>query len=235
MNPIQNLKMQLLDKYGDASDKKSIDFCREAYKFLTEEGKANAKDDKPESSEAVAVDLGLPSGTLWADRNVGADSPSDFGLYYSWGNLIGSIIGSECDFYSDEYDKTPGKELDGDIDLDHDVARFSMGEPWQMPTKDQFIELVDNCTTEWCHENGHVGMRFTSKINGNSVFFPAAGRGNGTSLYNVGSLGLYWSSAWYSADYAYIMLFDSSTVYPQYVSNRCYGFSVRAVQNSPTK
>ena len=233
MNTIQDLKMTLLDKFGIVDDTKSVDFCREAYKFITE---GDAPATTPETlvpSETTAVDLGLPSGTLWADRNIGAKSPEDFGLYFSWGNIEGHAMGSGYDF--DDYNETKGHELDGDIDIEHDAARFNMGEPWQMPTKEQFQELVDNCTREWCCENGHMGSRFTSKINGKSVFFPAAGLGNGTSVNLVGSYGYYWSSSWSSADYAYRMYFDSSSVTPQNSYYRYSGFSVRAVQISPTK
>ena len=225
--------MTLLDKFGIVDEPKTIDFCREAYKFITE---GDAPATTPETlvpSETTAVDLGLPSGTLWADRNIGAKSPEDFGLYFSWGNIEGHAMGSGYDF--DDYNETKGHELDSNIDIEHDAARFNMGEPWKMPTKEQFQELVDNCTREWCCENGHMGSRFTSKINGKSVFFPAAGYGYGTSITDVGSLGYYWSSSWYSADYAYRMNFSSSSVYPQNYYNRYYGFSVRAVQISPTK
>ncbi len=233
MNKIQDLKMTLLDKFGIVDEIKSVDFCREAYKFITE---GDAPATTPETlvpSETIAVELGLPSGTLWADRNIGAKTPEDFGLYFSWGNIEGHAMGSGYDF--DDYNETKGHELDGDIDIEHDAARFNMGEPWQMPTKEQFQELVDNCTREWCCENGHMGSRFTSKINGKSVFFPAAGYGRGTSVNSVGSLGYYWSSSWNSADYAYYVSFDSSSVSPQNSNNRYGGFSVRAVQISPTK
>ena len=235
MDKAQELKMQLLKEFGIIDEKKSVDFCREAYKFLTEGEQNDTPSAAPavSSEEAIAVDMGLPSGTLWADRNIGAKSPEDFGLYFSWGNIEGHVMGSGYDF--DDYNETKGHELDGDIDIEHDAARFNMGEPWQMPTKEQFQELVDNCTREWCCENGHMGSRFTSKINGKSVFFPAAGYGYGTSVNSVGSRGCYWSSSWYSADSAYDVYFYSSSVYPQDSSDRYSGFSVRAVQNCHQK
>ena len=249
MNQNQDLKMQLLKEFGISDEPKTIDFCREAYKFLIEGDtmklvgydengapiieKTSFSPYNTTPKEITAVDLGLPSGTLWADRNIGAKSPEDFGLYFSWGNVEGHAIGSGCDF--DEYNDTQGHDVGGELDTEHDAARFNLGEPWMMPTKEQFQELVDNCTSEWCCENGYVGRRFTSKINGNSVFFPAAGLGNGTSVNNVGSNGYYWSSSWDSADGAYNMNFDSSSVYPQNDNYRYLGFSVRAVQISPTK
>lgn len=235
MDKAQELKMQLLKEFGIIDEKKSVDFCREAYKFLTEGEQNDTPSAAPavSSEEAIAVDMGLPSGTLWADRNIGAKSPEDFGLYFSWGNIEGHVMGSGYDF--DDYNETKGHELDGDIDIEHDAARFNMGEPWQMPTKEQFQELVDNCTREWCCENGHMGSRFTSKINGKSVFFPAAGYGYGTSVGNVGSRGYYWSSSWSSANRAYNMYFISSSVFPQVSNSRYSGFSVRAVQNCHQK
>jgi len=106
MNEQQDLKMHLLEKYGDVKDKQSIDFCREAYKFLvegdivkfecTKEGTVTIERTTPvnskSSSAPIAVDLGLPSGRLWADRNIGASSPEDVGLYFSWGNTDGHVL-----------------------------------------------------------------------------------------------------------------------------------------------
>lgn len=244
MNQNQELKMRLLKEFGISDDKKTVDFCREAYKFITEE---NAPKDKSKSddvvveTEPIAVDLGLPSGTLWCDRNVGAKSPSDCGAFFSWGNTephypkLNMDWGDDDEAFDflfnwDNYKKSEGYKLEGNIDLAHDAARVNMGEPWQMPTSDQFKELYDNCTWERKTVNGINGYLVTSKINGNSVFFPAAGYGYGTSLLNRGSYGLYWSSSWYSSDVAYRMDFNSSSVNPQYDSSRCYGFSVRAVQ-----
>lgn len=233
MNQNQDFKMQLLKQFGIYDQPKTIDFCREAYKFIMESDAPATAPETLVSSETIVVDLGLPSGTLWADRNIGAKSPEDFGLYFSWGNIEGHAMGSGYDF--DDYNETKGHELDGDIDIEHDAARSNMGEPWQMPTKEQFQELVDNCTREWCCENGHMGSRFTSKINGKSVFFPAAGYGHATSIDNVGSYGLYWSRSLHSSDYGYSLYFNSSSVYPQHNNYRYYGFSVRAVQNCQQK
>jgi hypothetical protein len=256
----KNLKMQLLDKYGDASDKKSIDFCREAYKFLVEgdaikltginaitgEVFAERVPITPDSSEPVAVDLGLPSGTLWCDRNVGAKSPSDYGAFFSWGNTEPHFPKSNMDwgdddesfdyrFNSDNYEKSEGYKLEGDIDLAHDAARINMGEPWQMPTSEQFQELYDNCTWERKIVEGVNGYLVTSKINRNSIFFACSGLGAGTSWSNRGSLGYYWSSSFFSARDAYDLVFYSGGVNPQYSDLRYVGFAVRPVQNIVSK
>ena len=234
MDKNQEMKMRLLKEFGISDDKKTIDFCREAYRFMMEPDvqvshapvSFNLHDD-----EVEAVDLGLPSGTLWADRNVGARSPEDVGLYFSWGNTYGHVFGTDYDFDEEEYEGTPGAKLEGDIDLEHDAARANMGEPWQMPTSEQFKELDDNCTHEFCSLNGYRGMRFTSKINGNSIFFACSGVGNGTTWGNRGSGGYYWSASFYSARYAYSLYFYSGGVDPQDCNYRYNGFAVRAVQN----
>jgi len=105
-----------------------------------------------------------------------------------------------------------------------------LGDGWHVPTRHDFQELCDNCTIEWVNENGVRGRRFTSKVNGNSIFFPAAGFYFGTSLSDRGSNGFYWSSSRYSDSYAYNLYFVSGGVNPQYGSSRYCGFSVRAVQ-----
>ena len=88
MDKAQELKMHLVKEFGSIDEKKSVDFCREAYKFLTEGEQNDTPSAAPavSSEEAIAVDMGLPSGTLWCDRNVGAKSPEDYGAFFSWGN-----------------------------------------------------------------------------------------------------------------------------------------------------
>ena len=194
------LKMRILEKFGIMSEPKSIEFCKEAYKFVY--GDTAGEESADIHADPVAVDLGLPSGTKWADRNIGALKPEDTGLYFSWGNTVGHEAGKDYDF-EDDYDNTPGAELKNDIDLEHDAARIHLGEPWKMPTKEQSKELVDNCESEVTTLNGYLGRRFTSKINGNSIFMPFAGYIDGTSLCNRGSYGRYWSSSLYSQAYGF--------------------------------
>lgn len=100
-----------------------------------------------------------------------------------------------------------------------------------MPTADEFQELIDNCTSVWTTLNGVNGRLFTSKVNGNTLFFPAAGNYNGRSLNRRGSGGNYWTSTYDSAMNALSLNFNNSSADPQYSGNRRYGFSVRAVQD----
>ena len=178
------------------------------------------------------VDLALPSGLLWCEHNVGASTPYEHGLYFSWGNVEGHAEGSGYDFSDAVYAETAGAALTGNIPTNntYDMARHNMGAPCRLPTDGEFQELNSNCDSEWTDEDGVAGRRFTSRINGNSIFFPASGDYNGTSLNNRGSNGYYWSSSYYSATSAYDLYFNSSNVNPAYNSGRRYGLSARAVQ-----
>ena len=177
------------------------------------------------------VDMGLPSGVKWADRNVGAISPEEPGLFFSWGNVEGLVIGKACDFSKGAYEETEGAKLEGNLDAAHDAATVNLGAPWRMPTEEEFRELCDNCDWEWTTENGYYGVRFTSRINGESIFFSSSGHGFGSSWNNRGTGGYYWSSSFDSSRYARSLSFSSGGVNPQLNNFRCSGFAVRAVQN----
>ena len=178
------------------------------------------------------VDLALPSGLLWCEHNIGATTPYEHGLYFSWGNVTGHAEGSGYDFSDAVYAETAGAALTGNIPTNntYDMARHNMGSPCRLPTVGEFQELNSNCTSEWTDEDGVAGRRFTSNINGNSIFFPASGYYNGTTLSDRGSVGYYWSSSYISETDAYSMYFSSGGVYPADDHYRRYGFSVRAVQ-----
>lgn len=186
------------------------------------------------------VDLGLPSGTLWATRNLGAETPEDYGYYFSWGNVIGrkpSGTTFDYNFGTDNngnYASTPGAALTGDIptNMDYDAVQRYMGGSCKIPTTTQFAELFNSSytTNEWTTKNGANGRLVTSKINGNSIFFPAAGLGDGTTLYYAGLYGNYWSRSLYSSALGYRLDFSSSVVNPQNSFGRLNGFPVRAVQ-----
>ena len=181
------------------------------------------------------VDLALPSGVLWCEHNVGAATPYEDGLYFSWGNVIGHTGDDGYDFGTSNdgpYASTPGAELTGNIPVNntYDAARHNMGAPCRLPTVGEFQELNSNCTSEWTDEDGVAGRRFTSNINGNSIFFPASGLRDGAGLVNRGSDGYYWSASLYSSANGYDLHFYSGGVNPAGSDYRFYGFSVRAVQ-----
>ena len=181
------------------------------------------------------VDLALPSGLLWCEHNVGAATPYEDGLYFSWGNVTGHTGDDGYDFGTSNdgpYASTPGAALEGNIPSNntYDAARHNMGAPCRMPTVGEFQELNSNCDSEWTDEDGVAGRRFTSRINGNSIFVPASGFRDGTGLNYHGSDGLYWSSSLGSSAYGYNLRFSSGGVLPANSNGRFNGFSVRAVQ-----
>ena len=181
------------------------------------------------------VDLALPSGLLWCEHNVGASTPYEDGLYFSWGNVTGHTGDDGYDFGTSNdgpYASTPGAALTGNIPTNgtYDAARHNMGAPCRLPTVGEFQELNSNCTSEWTDEDGVAGRRFTSNINGNSIFFPASGYRRGTGLNDRGSSGNYWSASLDSQTNGYGLNFNASGVIPAGSLNRFYGFSVRAVQ-----
>lgn len=229
---MQDMK-DMLDIYERFEEKKSaqgaIDFVRRNIDAVREpeEFDMTKKDDYM----PVAVDLGLPSGVKWADRNVGAKSPEEPGLFFSWGNVEGVEIGKACDFSEEAYAETEGAKLKGNLDAAHDAATVNLGAPWRMPTDEEFQELYDNCDLEWTKENGYYGVRFTSKINGNSIFLHSSGDGAGSSWYTRGAYGYYWSRSFRSARYARLLYFFSGGVYPQSTNGRYGGFAVRPVQS----
>lgn len=177
------------------------------------------------------VDLGLPSGLLWGTKNIGATSPTGYGWYFSWGNLDGHPEGSGYNFSQDVYDATEAASISKDLEISQDAVRAVKGGTWRMPTQYDFAELFNSAytTSEWTTVNGVNGRKVTSKINGKTLFFPAAGRYDGTSLDSRGSYGFYWSSSWISASNARLLYFHSSGVYPQNSFYRRFGFSLRGV------
>ena len=181
------------------------------------------------------VDLALPSGLLWCEHNVGAATPYEDGLYFSWGNVEGHTGTDGYDFGTSNdgpYASTPGAALEGNIPSNntYDAARHNMGAPCRLPTVGEFQELNAQCDSEWTDEDGVAGRRFTSRINGNSIFFPASGNRYGTVLYGHGSGGNYWSSSLSSSAGGYGLSFNSGGVHPAGGNDRFNGFSVRAVQ-----
>ena len=178
------------------------------------------------------VDLGLPSGLKWATCNIGSTSPEQAGLYFAWGETVGytteQVKKGERVFDRISY-KASG--ISTDLTLEQDAAHIHMGEGWRMPTYDECKELIDNCDAVWTDDyNGTAvaGKVFTSKVNGNSVFFPAAGRCGNSSVDEVGSSGYYWSATWYSSRNARELYFNSGSQHT-YGYSGYYGYSVRGV------
>ena len=179
-----------------------------------------------------AVDLGLPSGTKWANMNVGATAPEEYGGYYAWGETEEKDWYDETTYayYKDDNYIYIGDDIAG---TEYDVAHVKWGGDWVMPTKDQVRELVDNTTSEWTQVNGVNGRKFTSKATGNSnsIFVPNSGHRWGGNLIYAGRYGYCWSSAldpWFPSD-ACALYIDSGPLAVWYDYGRYYGQNVRPV------
>ena len=222
-NP-DNFKKKLIFVFGDSENYIVVN----GEKFLPQPSPYNGHE---------YVDLGLPSGLKWATCNVGASNPQDYGLYFAWGETTGytgeQVTSGVRAFSQDVYNSGPAASISTDLTLEQDAAHVNLGGNWRMPTKAEYQELLDNCNVVWTGDyngTGVVGRIFTSKVNGNSVFFPAAGYCSSSSMNGIGSdgLGVYWSASWSSSSHAWELDFnyDSQNLYG---SGRYYGYSVRGV------
>lgn len=185
----------------------------------------------PDNNHPHMIDLGLPSGTKWACCNVGASKPEDYGGYYAWGETK-----TKSDYTYETYDfftswndypwyTNIGREIKG---TDYDVAYKEWGNQWQMPTKKQFEELIDNCTVTWATQNGINGCLFEAN-NGNAVFLPATGSQWSTSADEVGSFGRYWSDELQNTDETTPWFLETSADGAKLSQgrDRCLGLAVR--------
>ena len=192
-------------------------------------------------------------GPYWAEMNIGAEEPEEYGYYFWWGDTVGykrkndkwvSSNGASSNFSFDSNTTlTYNKSIDtlkrqGWITEDsiltpeHDAAHVQWGGKWRMPTKKERSDLNSNCTWTWTTKNGVNGYEVRGKGDyaAASIFLPAAGYGRGTSLNYAGSVGGYWSPVPVSDDnLAYVLRFSSSD-YGNNLSFRHDGQSIRPVQ-----
>ncbi len=169
------------------------------------------------------VDLGL--SVKWATCNVGADSPTDYGDYFAWGETTTKSQ------YTEGNSVTYAVSM-GDISgkATYDAARANWGGTWRMPTSDEVDELINNCTTEWTTLSGVKGRKVTGP-NGNSIFLPAAGWRSGTSLNCTGEY-YYWSSTPYGSNTVGAYNLDFYDVYfNRGWLRRYFGLSIRPVSD----
>lgn len=169
-------------------------FCHICGASLEDRGVESVKEEEKRPSTSLtdtspsgvmAIDLALPSGTKWASCNLGAIKPEEYGGYFAWGEVSEKAV----------YDWSTYTHCDGTIEscrdigsnicgTQYDVAHLRWGSRWQMPTSEQIKELIENCRYEWIQVNGVNGGRFTGP-NGNSIFLPAAGYRDNSSIINA--------------------------------------------------
>lgn len=187
------------------------------------------------------VNLGLPSGLLWATCNVGAVSPEGYGDYFAWGETHSKdyydwSTYKWCDGTFDTQNKYCTDSYYGYVDnkttLDYsdDAAAYNWGGAWRMPTDEELNELINNCSWSWTNFNGVNGFMVTGP-NGNSIFLPAAGYRTGYDLRETDAFGIYWSTALNANEpmYADALSIYDGRVYKYGYDPRYYGRSVRPV------
>lgn len=190
------------------------------------------------------VDMGLPSGTLWAVCNVGAPNARDFGNYYAWGETSGYDEGKtsfnwknykHCKGTSNTLTKYCTKSYYGNNNFTDgittlqgidDVGSIRYGFYYGIPTKEEWEELMTHC--RWSQLDNCAYVR--SNKNGNIILLPKAGYRNGLNLYDDNAGGYYWTSTLdpNSPDDAWFLYFGKGqpTDYDYY---RSQGRSIRLV------
>lgn len=185
----------------------------------------------------------------FADRNLGASTPAETGLYFWWGDVTGHAKGSDFDFDS-YYTATAGKTIQqlysggyittndattAVLESKYDAASKIFGGEWRMPTSAEWQWLKENCTWTWkaagAYATGYpAGYEVKSNSSGGSILLPVSGEYNGTSLTYETSAGYYWSASPVDDTFnAYCVFFYSSDVKQDYRINRYCGIPIRAV------
>ncbi len=133
-------------------------------------------------SVCIPVDLGLPSGTLWADRNLGSKDKYGNGFLYTWGSITPTM------------QQNLQQQIDREniVRTSYDVASVNLGNEWGLPLEVQIAELISTCKWEWGNKNGNNGYRVTGP-NGKSIFLPASGCIVGKEIKYCGQFGYYWT------------------------------------------
>ena len=168
--------------------------------------------------EYKAIDLGLPSGRLWADKNVGAEKETDYGLYFQWGDTIGYTDashstwatcpgnGSNSDYNGVSIDAWDTENLqsvngmeDSILKIEADAATVNMGSKWRMPTIEDCAELYSYTNYEYAVIDEVEGVKFISKADPSKyIFLPFAGGAAEDSFESQGTEGVIWSSSVFS-------------------------------------
>ncbi len=173
------------------------------------------------------VDLGLPSGVRWSVCNYQSAKAENPGKHFAWA----------YDSQQAEYSKANNKNFgiqDDDIsgNLEYDAVRKLWGRGWRIPTAAEFQELADNCEKEYVLRGNTYGIKFTSRVNGQSIFLPTTGFKEGWDFMNDKTDGLYWTSTSYSdKDNAYIFHFSSSSTGGMSYTERHLGCCIRPVSD----
>ena len=183
----------------------------------------------PNDNHPHMIDLDLPSRTKWACCNVGSIKPEDYGNYYAWGEIQTKLLYDWChyEYFNDNIYRNLGSIISG---TQYDIAFLKWSGKRQMPTKEQYEELINNCSQIWIRMNGIKGRKFTSLKNGKSIFFPAAGLRDATALNSTNIAGLYWTGTQHELynEEAYFFNIERDTANTNFIF-RGLGLTIRPV------
>ena len=194
------------------------------------------------------ADLGL--SVKWATCNVGASKPNETGSYFAWGETRPKALYNESnlkyclDDFGHGYSKYVLDEDYGipdgldNLELSDDAANVNWGGHWRTPTKEELKELYEKCTWTWTTMSGIKGYNVTSKVNGKSIFLPAAGRkiGSPNDDNDIGKIGYFASSSLRHSSVLYALFFSSDYISVSGDSTpRSLGYPVRPVYDKDLK
>lgn len=193
-----------------------------------------------ELEEHKYVDLCLPSGTLWAATNIGANSPEQSGDYIAWGEVAPkstynwnnyrycngtyNSLTKYCD--DSNYGTVDNKE---ELDYEDDAAYYNWGPDWCLPSDAQQVELIVYCNGTLSQQNGVEGCKYTSPINGNSIFIPFSGLAEGTKIRDVGNAAILPDRGFYQNATSSLHIFIKGKYLPNR-TYRSYGQTMRPVR-----
>lgn len=181
------------------------------------------------------VDLGLPSGVLWADCNLGAKTPYEAGNYYAYGEteIKSDYSWATYKWWAEKMIKYTGKDGKDQLEAADDVVRVRLGEGYRIPTVDDYMELKNECSWYWISEYHGANGFLIKGSNGNTIFLPAAGCRSGKDRYSYGANANYWLSDVCSKDsytYAYAINSIGALLGTEAgTGGRALGFTVRPV------
>ena len=211
------------------------------------------------TAETVALELGgvqlWENGPYWAECNVGASKPEEYGYYFWWGDTVGykrnaanngwvsvkngasfSFSEGNCPIYNKSISTLQSQgyiDATGNLVAKYDAATVHLGAPWRLPTSAEVDALIKNCTTKWTTKNGVYGRLVIGKgaYASKSIFLPAAGYGGDTRLFDPNAGGNYMSSTPDSSnsDNAWYLYFHSLSFH-RGSGHRNPGLSVRPLR-----
>lgn len=187
----------------------------------------NVTGDVTPSPSNDAVDLGLPSGLLWGTKNLGANKPEEYGLFYQWGSINGHAVGDGYNFASKNY---PESDINTDLTPEQDAAHVALKGGWRMPTVTDIRELINGTTQETAYKDGtKQGILCTSKTNGKTLLIVTNGEISGTSMTERDSI--YLLSKTYKDTLNTYILYnaDNATNLGESFGIRCKGHGIRPV------